>query len=224
MPMLDPNYSYHDYDKPDPPHQALYLRRLLGHLKSGPGVVRVLDAGCGDGNFMASLSEAGFEVYGVDLSAGGIANARRRYPNLRFFEGSVYDDLLSMSGAPSFDAVVSIEVIEHLYNPRLFVRRAHEALCPGGLLIVTTPYWGYLKNVVLALTGRMDRALTSLWDGGHIKHWSYRTLRILLTTQGFEFVAFHGAGRGIPYLWRGMMMVVRKPVNPGFSAGNVSDA
>ena len=102
-------------------------------------------------------------------------------------------------------------MIEHLYSPRRkFVQRAEEALTPGGLCIVTTPYWGYLKNVALALTNRTDRALTALWDGGHIKHWSYKTLRTLFQERNFEFVSFVGAGRPIPYLWNGMMMTFRK--------------
>ena len=80
---------------------------------------------------------------------------------------------------------------------------------------MTTPYWGYLKNVLLAATGRLDRALTALWDGGHIKHWSYRTLRALFEEQPFEFVAFRGAGRRLPYLWKGMIMVFKKkPLGP----------
>lgn len=59
-----------------------------------------------------------------------------------------------------------LEVIEHLYSPRQFVRRPYTALRPGGILIVTTPYWGYLKNLLLVLTNRIDHALTSLWEGG----------------------------------------------------------
>ena len=129
-----------------------------------------------------------------------------------FQKASVYDDLSApFAGVTTFDAIVSVEVVEHLYSPRIFVRRAFDALRPGGLLIVTTPYWGYLKNLALALTNRMDSSLTALWDGGHIKHWSRETLSTLLTEQPFEVVGFDGAGRSIPYLWNGMIMVARRP-------------
>jgi 2-polyprenyl-6-hydroxyphenyl methylase/3-demethylubiquinone-9 3-methyltransferase len=206
------DYIYHGADLVDPPHQPLYLRTLLRYLKGELNITRVLDAGCGDGNFTASLAEAGLEMYGIDLSSGGIAKARQLYPSIRFFEGSVYDDFNILCEVPAFDAIVSVEVIEHLYSPRSFIRRAYASLRPGGLFIVTTPYWGYLKNLLLSATNRLDHALAPLWEGGHIKHWSYRTLRrLLITRQGFEFVAFHGAGRPIPYLWSGMVMVVRKP-------------
>ena len=209
--MLESEYIYHDYEHSDPPHQSLRLDLILGHLRSERRVVRVLDAGCGDGNFTASVTEAGFQMYGIDLSAGGIAMARKQYANIRFIEGSVYDDFRRLCEVDGFDAIIAVEVIEHLYSPRRFVARAYEALTPGGIFIVTTPYWGYLKNLSLAFTNRMDRSLTALWEGGHIKHWSYKTLRILLESSGFKYVAFHGAGRRIPYCWRGMVMVVRKP-------------
>ena len=202
--------TYHDYDRPDPPHQPLYLEFILRQLRSDGRIQRVLDAGCGDGNFTASLAEAGFEMFGIDSSEGGIAKAKSRYPDIHFVQGTVYDDLALRCGVTSFDAVVSVEVIEHLFSPQRFVQQVHAALRPDGLFIVTTPYWGYLKNVLLALSNRIDRALTALWEGGHIKHWSYKTITQLLESNGFRCVAFHGAGRRIPYCWSGMVVVARK--------------
>lgn len=206
-------YAYSDFlVDPDPPHQPMYLELVLRWLRSDPSIRCILDAGCGDGNFAASLAEAGYVVCGIDMSDSGIQIASERGIG-SFQQASIYDPLTAPFPAiETFDAIVSVEVIEHLYSPRVFVRRAFEALRPGGLLIVTTPYWGYLKNVVLALTNRMDSSLTALWDGGHIKHWSRKTLSSLLREQSFEIVGFHGVGRGIPFLWNGMVMVARKPV------------
>ena len=203
-------YTYHNYEQLDPRHQPLYLSFVLRHLRSDPSIRRVLDAGCGDGNFAASVADAGFEVCGIDASEGGIRRAKSLYPQIQFAEGSVYSDLTKPFQSKQFDAIISIEVIEHLYSPRTFVLRVNEALRPGGLFIITTPYWGYLKNILLAITDRMDRALNPMWEGGHIKHWSYKKLRELLETSGFEYLAFKGAGRPIPYCWMGMAVAARK--------------
>jgi len=210
----DAHYAYDDYHlNPDPPHQPMYLELVLRWLGSDPSIESVLDAGCGDGNFAASLAEAGYRISGIDESDSGLEIAAARGIG-SFAKASLYDDLTApFPGATSFDAIVSVEVIEHLYSPRIFVRRVFAALRPGGLLIITTPYWGYLKNIALALTNRMDASLTALWDGGHIKHWSRRTLEILLREQSFEVIGFNGAGRPIPYLWNGMVMVARKPLD-----------
>ena len=122
---------------------------------------------------------------------------------------SAYDDLRS-SLSREFDFVVSLEVIEHLFDPRLFLRRTFHALKPGGLLILSTPYHSYLKNVVLALSGRLDAHFTVLWDGGHIKFFSWPTLRTLLEEAGFLDLRFCGAGR-VPFLWKSMVVSARRP-------------
>jgi len=107
------------------------------------------------------------------------------------------------------DAVISTEVIEHLYDPQAFLRNAYTLLKPEGIFIVTTPYHGYLKNLMLALTGDMDRHFTVLWDHGHIKFWSRKTLEQALRETGFTPIEFTGAGR-IPYLWKSMVIKAKK--------------
>lgn len=186
----------------------MYLSKVLRRLTIDTSIRLVLDAGCGDGNF----ASAGYQVFGLDLSHSGIRIATSRGIGA-FQKASLYDDLTApFAGVERSDAIVSVEVIEHLYSPRTCIRGAFDAIRPGGLLILTTPYWGYAKNVVLAMTNRMASALTALWDGGHIKHWSRKTLSSILTEQSFEVVGFDGAGRNIPYLWNGMVLTARKPM------------
>jgi 2-polyprenyl-6-hydroxyphenyl methylase/3-demethylubiquinone-9 3-methyltransferase len=108
-----------------------------------------------------------------------------------------------------FDLVLSLEVIEHLYSPRLFVDRAHDALTEGGHLILSTPFHGYFKNLALALSGKLDDHFSPLWDGGHIKFWSERTLRALLEERGFTVDRFLRCGR-VPPLAKSMIVVGRR--------------
>ena len=156
----------------------------------------------------SSLAKFGAAVTGIDLSESGIALARAAHPQVRYEVGSVYDDLHARFGA--FDRVVALEVIEHLFDPRTFLRRAFEALKPGGVLVLSTPYHGYLKNVVLALSGKLDAHFTVLWDGGHIKFFSERTLATMLEEAGFVDLRFRGAGR-VPLLWKSLVASARRP-------------
>ena len=80
----------------------------------------------------------------------------------------------------------------------------------GGVAIVSTPYHGYLKNLALALMGKMDAHFTVLWDHGHIKFWSIPTLTTLLTEVGFCNIRFHRVGR-IPTFAKSMIAVANKP-------------
>ena len=72
-------------------------------------------------------------------------------------------------------------------------------------MIISTPYHGYIKNLALAVTGKLDDHFTALWDGGHIKFWSVKTLSRLLEEHGFLVVEFKGSGR-TPYLWKSMLL------------------
>lgn len=123
-------------------------------------------------------------------------------------EGSAYEPLSERFG--TFPAVTSLEVVEHVYAPRAYARTLAELLEPGGTAIVSTPYHGYWKNLALALTGKMDRHFTALWDHGHIKFWSVRTLSILLTETGLAVNEVHRVGR-IPQLAKSMILVATKP-------------
>jgi hypothetical protein len=85
---------------------------------------------------------------------------------------------------------------------------------PSRFDIISTPYHGYLKNLVLALGNKWDLHFTPLWDCGHIKLWSRKTLSQLLNEGGFRVVRFIGAGR-VPFLWKSMIMVAPKPEESG---------
>lgn len=61
----------------------------------------------------------------------------------------------------------------------------------------------------MALTGTMDAHFTALWDFGHIKFWSIKTLRILLREAGFQDISFMRIGR-IPTLAKSMIAIARK--------------
>jgi len=178
------------------------VERLLG------GNTRILEVGCGNGSNAAHLTDLGHEVIGVDPSEEGVRIAKEAYPNLSIELGSGYEDLVSKYGR--FPFVLSLEVIEHVYDPRLLAKRCFEALEPGGKLIMSTPYHGYIKNLALAITGNMDKHFTALWDHGHIKFWSIKTLGELLREAGFADVRFERVGR-IPALAKSMIAVAAKP-------------
>lgn len=76
--------------------------------------------------------------------------------------------------------------------------------------ILSTPYHGWLKNVAIAATGAWDKHHNPLWDHGHIKFWSRKTLRKLLEESGFTDVRFERVGR-IPSLAKCMIAVARRP-------------
>lgn len=177
-----------------------------------PPPARLFDLGCGNGSIANQLSGLGYQVTGVDPSESGIRQARAAFLVCDLYEASGYDDLASRFG--QFPVVVSLEVIEHLYDPRLFRRRLFDLLCPGGLGVLSTPYHGYGKNLALAVTGKMDAHFTALWDSGHIKFFSRRTISVLLSEAGFDVLSVSRSGR-VPILAKSMIVTFRRPCEVG---------
>lgn len=210
MSGLYTEYQYRDgRQRHSHSYPAPAIRRCLAQL---PQHARVLDIGCGNGALTAAWAFSAWEIQGIDLSESGIRQARANYPQFRFEVCGVGSRSVETFGRNTFDAVVSAEVVEHLYLPRDLVSCAFELLAPGGMFVVTTPYHGYLKNVALALSGHMDTHWTPLWDGGHIKCWSPKTLGSLLSKGGFIGQECRGAGR-LPLLWKSMVISCRKPTD-----------
>lgn len=164
----------------------------------------ILDLGCGNGAFTGLLAAEGFDVTGVDHSLSGVGIAQRQYAGLTFAQHDI-TNLLDTAYLGRFDAVVSIEVIEHLLLPRKLMENALGALKSGGLFVLTTPYHGYWKNLALAITNKFDNHWHPLRDYGHVKFFSKATILSLFAEYGFESIEFQTVGR-IPALARSMII------------------
>lgn len=206
------DYKDFGFKSAAPPHTMRYLLPAVLSLAGGVGAgTRLLDVGCGNGYVIGEFLKLGCDCVGVDLSEQGIEIARDRYPNARFELMAADSSILDNLGEAPFDLVVSTEVVEHLYAPKLYAKGCFSALRPGGRMICSTPYHGYMKNVLIAAAGKFDWHHGALWDGGHIKFWSRATLGELLKSAGFDNIQFRGAGR-LPYLWMSMVMSGDRPL------------
>jgi 2-polyprenyl-3-methyl-5-hydroxy-6-metoxy-1,4-benzoquinol methylase len=189
---------------------AYLLPSLLSVSGYLPPHSRVLDVGCGNGSLALEFAKRGMTVVGIDLAERGVRIARESCPAGRFEVLAADRNLLEHLGEKPFDLVYSAEVVEHLYDPRSFLQGCYAATKPQGKFICTTPYHGYLKNLAISLAGGWDKHADPLFDGGHIKLFSRRTLSALMVEVGFTKLQFCGAGR-YPYLWKSMVIDCLKP-------------
>ncbi len=191
--------------KAEPSHSYL-LPAALSLLKRFE-VTSMLDIGTGNGSSLPAWKSQVKHVAAMEPDQEGFNYARQN-------EGADVRQLgvgqeLPEEWKRNFDGIVSLEVIEHLFNPSDMVQTCHQALKHGGVVIISTPYHGYLKNMALSLVNLWDFHHDPIRTGGHIKFWSRESLSKLFSERGFKEVHFEGVGRA-PYLWKSMIMVFQK--------------
>ena len=183
------------------------LQEILARYYKAPS--KLFEVGCGNGSIGHALHQSGWTVQGIDASASGVELAKQHYPELDLRVASAYDPLRETFGR--FPLVLSLEVVEHLYEPRRYAQTIYDMVEDDGLAVISTPYHGYWKNLALAVSDKLDQHFTALWDGGHIKFWSVSTLSTLLEEAGFEVISVDRVGRFAP-LAKSMILVARKRV------------
>jgi 2-polyprenyl-3-methyl-5-hydroxy-6-metoxy-1,4-benzoquinol methylase len=136
---------------------------------------RILEIGCGDGNFLAYLREHGWGVHGSEYDAETAALVRRRH-GIDVAVGDVAD--APPPGAP-FPAVAAYHVLEHVYEPAAWLATVRAMLEPGGILHLQVPNHASLTRRATGL------AWASLMFPQHVYFYSPRTLSALLRRAGF---------------------------------------
>jgi len=167
---------------PDAVPERFGERRAFLLARVAPGD-RVLDLGCGAGEFSAALAEAGALPIGVDVAAEALRRAAARVPDL--------DLRLWRDGQPlplednAVEKVWAGEVIEHVVDVAGWLSEVRRVLCPRGTLLLTTPHHGALTLLRLALS---PRRFAAHFDprSDHLRFFSPRTLHPLLDDLGFD--------------------------------------
>ncbi len=148
----------------------------------GDGEKRLLDVGCGDGRFLSLLREFGhpdWELAGLEFDESAIAKCREM--GFETFAERVEDFAEKPEQQARYDAVVMLQLIEHVEDPALICERVRSLLRPGGVFIIETPN---LAGLDYRIFGRR------WWGHYHFpRHWnlfSSESLVRMLEERGFE--------------------------------------
>jgi 2-polyprenyl-3-methyl-5-hydroxy-6-metoxy-1,4-benzoquinol methylase len=154
----------------------LRLRLVARHA---PRIGRLLDVGCGTGEFLAHARGAGWDVVGVEPAAGAAGHAAAI--GLTIHRTA---DLDGIDEHP-FDAVTMWHALEHMHEPGVQLTRAHRLLAPDGCLVVAVPNHDCVDAGAYA-------ADWYAWDvPRHLWHFTATTLGRLVGRHGFEVTGVH---------------------------------
>ncbi|MCB9170922.1 MAG: class I SAM-dependent methyltransferase [Flavobacteriales bacterium] len=147
---------------------------LLQDMEKYRQLGRLLDVGAGSGYFLDAARERGWTTFGTEHDPAVVERCRQR--------GAImHQGPLDPANYPPghFDVITSIEVIEHLVEPRHEVSHFFHLLRPGGLLYITTPNF---RSLTHWLAG--DQWDIVNWPE-HLNYYTPRTLTRTLTGAGF---------------------------------------
>ena len=162
--------------------------RILRYLSTWTRTARILEAGTVHGYFGKALREAGFtHLVGLERDPLCVKAARAVYTEV------VECDLeeLEVDSLGRFDLILCADVLEHLEDPPKALNKLIQMLNPQGRLIVSVPNSGHWWMRLNILCGRFPLEERGLFDRGHLRFFTWATLRDLV----------HQAGLTIEQVW-----------------------
>lgn len=166
-----PNYlevRYNKNTKPYTDYPAQFARYLFERFQMKQGD-RLLDVGCGRGDFTKGFKDLGLEVAGIDREKG---DSEMLYGiDMRLNDDLEHNPFPFEDG--SFDIVFSKSVVEHIWNPSNFMKETYRVLKPGGRVITMTPDWQSQMYIFYD-------------DPTHVHPYTITGLRDLLAMYGFK--------------------------------------
>ena len=157
----------------------LVCASVLKRIPKRPGL-KVLDLGCGyQATYLKKIGSNLAEGVGIDFS---VSEESKNTPRLRFVIGSVEAELPSQPDQ-TFDAVLFISVLEHVWDPLANLKQCYRVLKPGGVLLINVPTW-YAKPVLEVSAFKFGTSPACEMDD-HKMYYSKRDLWPLLVQAGF---------------------------------------
>jgi methionine biosynthesis protein MetW len=171
---------------------------------------RVLDIGCGTGVLMDLLQKSkGVDIVGIEPNAERAEVSRRK--GFIVFDGYVSTETLEPLG--QFDVILLADVLEHLPDPYSMLSTIKPYLKSDGRLVVSVPnvaHWSVRLNL---LFGRFDYQSYGIMDATHLRWFTDKGIRLLLTESGYKIETIqHSLGFWMDSYRRGLFGLMPRKI------------
>jgi SAM-dependent methyltransferase len=163
-------------------------------LSEVPPGGKILDLGAGEGALSARLSDLGFQVTAADKDQENFKCTQANFSRINFDSPEEIAKFVAQHEG-EFDAVLGIEVIEHVQDQWQYVRQLMRMAKQGGLILITTPNTAsWLSRLLFFFTGRFHQFSDGDLSYGHINPISPWELELILRESGASQVSILPAG------------------------------
>jgi 2-polyprenyl-3-methyl-5-hydroxy-6-metoxy-1,4-benzoquinol methylase len=180
--------GYSDYVGNERVLRAEFRSVLEDLRRAGASGGKLLELGCAYGFFLAEAKSA-FEVQGIELSDTAARFCRSRGFDVE--QGILTEEFVARR-AP-FDAVVMLDVVEHLPDPDVVMQLLHRAMKPGARLLLSTGDW---ESGLSRIMGKNWRLMT---PPQHTFFFSPRTMAAMLARLGFDVIDCRQPWKNVPF-------------------------
>jgi 2-polyprenyl-3-methyl-5-hydroxy-6-metoxy-1,4-benzoquinol methylase len=170
-------------------------------------VSKILEIGCGEGNFGAALKNEGVEVWGIEYSHEEAKVAESKLDKV--FAGDVF---LHLDKLPDnyFDVIVCNDVLEHLTDPYTVLEKFKSKLTSTGVVVSSIPNIRFFRTFFdFVFRKNWDYTDNGIMDKTHYRFFTVKSIRKMYENLGYEIVRHEGinASRSIrPLLWNIVML------------------
>ena len=181
--------------KPPPPEQIMqvYYSDMREEMPAfiPPSCNRILEVGCGEGNFGQLLKEnKTLEVWGVELSESAAAVAGSRLD--RVFAGDFHEVYPNLP-KKYFDCIVFNDVLEHFTDPDKVLELCKDILTPSGYIVCSIPNVRYIRNLYeVVIEKDWEYKAGGILDRTHYRFFTRKSILRMFTNAGYEVVSCTG--------------------------------
>ena len=184
-----------NYSKSYAPTRLFFIKKVNQFVKGK----NILDLGVKDGFLLKSINidcKVGIDIEKKELEEAKTQGIKTIFSDL--------NNPLPLEDN-SFDNIICIETLEHVFNFQNVLTESRRILKPNGVFVVGVPYHGLLKNIAICFTEYEKHYI----DTSHVKFFTPNRLKKALKSSGFQIMEEYKFGR-VPFLWRVMLFVATK--------------